>query len=161
MIIFYLITIIFFTTNVFSLIYSEGNRQSNSFMKMGKDYFKKLKTTRLKIFDKFRSLQTTGLFLVCTDVMAGGIDIADIEFDVPSSSTDFVRRCGRTARIWNRGAALKHQSKGYLLYILKHLTVSKVVSLPIHQLKFYQTGLLLLEMGSNLDGPIDVYLCLF
>ena len=100
-------------------------------MKMGKDYFKKL-----KIFDKFRSLQTTGLFLVCTDVMAGGIDIADIEFDVPSSSTDFVRRCGRTARIWNRGAALKHQSKGYLLYILKHLTVSKVVSLPIHQLKF-------------------------
>ena len=88
MIIFYLITIIFFTTNVFSLIYSEGNRQSNSFMKMGKDYFKKLKTTRLKIFDKFRSLQTTGLFLVCTDVMAGGIDIADIEFDVPSSSTE-------------------------------------------------------------------------
>ena len=52
-------------------------------MKMGKDYFKKL-----KIFDKFRSLQTTGLFLVCTDVMAGGIDIADIEFDVPSSSTE-------------------------------------------------------------------------
>lgn len=69
----------------------------------------KLKTTRFKIFDKFRSLKTTGL-LVCTDVMARGIDIADIDwvfqFDAPSSASDFVHRCGRTARIGNRGTAL-------------------------------------------------------
>jgi superfamily II DNA/RNA helicase len=39
----------------------------------------KLKTTHFKIFDKFRSLKTTGL-LVCTDVMARGIDIADIDW---------------------------------------------------------------------------------
>ena len=69
----------------------------------------KLKTTRFKIFDKFRSLKTTGL-LVCTDVMARGIDIADIDwvfqFDAPSCASDFVHRCGRTARIGNRGTAL-------------------------------------------------------
>lgn len=69
----------------------------------------KLKQTRFKIFDQFRSLKTTGL-LVCTDVMARGIDIADIDwvfqFDAPSSAADFVHRCGRTARIGNRGTAL-------------------------------------------------------
>lgn len=69
----------------------------------------KLKTTRFKIFDKFRSLKTTGL-LVCTDVMARGIDIADIDwvfqFDAPSCASDFVHRCGRTARIGNHGTAL-------------------------------------------------------
>lgn len=69
----------------------------------------KLKQTRFKIFDQFRSLKTTGL-LVCTDVMARGIDIAGIDwvfqFDAPSSASDFVHRCGRTARIGNRGTAL-------------------------------------------------------
>lgn len=68
-----------------------------------------LKTTRFKIFNQFRNLKTTGL-LVCTDVMARGIDIADIDwvfqFDAPSNASQFVHRCGRTARIGNRGTAL-------------------------------------------------------
>lgn len=42
--------------------------------------------------------------------MARGIDIADIDwvfqFDAPSCASDFVHRCGRTARIGNRGTAL-------------------------------------------------------
>ena len=69
----------------------------------------KLKQTRFKIFDTFRKLKNDGL-LVCTDVMARGIDIAHIDwvfqFDAPSSAADFVHRCGRTARIGNRGTAL-------------------------------------------------------
>ena len=44
---------------------------------------------------------TSGL-LICTDVMARGIDIADIswvvQFDPPSNAEAFVHRCGRTAR---------------------------------------------------------------
>ena len=54
-------------------------------------------------------LQTSGL-LVCTDVMARGIDIADVDwvlqFDPPSNAAAFVHRCGRTARIGNRGTAV-------------------------------------------------------
>ena len=42
--------------------------------------------------------------------MARGIDIADIDwvlqFDPPSNAAAFVHRCGRTARIGNRGTAL-------------------------------------------------------
>jgi ATP-dependent RNA helicase DDX55/SPB4 len=69
----------------------------------------KMKQQRYKIFEDFRKLQTTGL-LVCTDVMARGIDIADIDwvlqFDPPSNAAAFVHRCGRTARIGNRGTAV-------------------------------------------------------
>ena len=40
--------------------------------------------------------------LICTDVMARGIDIADVawvvQFDPPSNAEAFVHRCGRTAR---------------------------------------------------------------
>jgi len=69
----------------------------------------KMKQQRYKIFEDFRKLQTSGL-LVCTDVMARGIDIADVDwvlqFDPPSNAAAFVHRCGRTARIGNRGTAV-------------------------------------------------------
>ncbi|KAK7089702.1 ATP-dependent RNA helicase DDX55-like isoform X2 [Littorina saxatilis] len=68
----------------------------------------KMKQKRNKIFAKFRSMPS-GL-LVCTDVMARGIDIPDvnwvIQYDPPSSASAFVHRCGRTARIGNTGNAL-------------------------------------------------------
>ena len=48
--------------------------------------------------------------LVCTDVMARGVDIPDVnwvlQFDPPSSANAFVHRCGRTARIGNAGSAI-------------------------------------------------------
>jgi ATP-dependent RNA helicase DDX55/SPB4 len=48
--------------------------------------------------------------LACTDVMARGVDIPDVnwvvQFDPPSSASAFVHRCGRTARIGNKGNAL-------------------------------------------------------
>ncbi|XP_077867708.1 ATP-dependent RNA helicase DDX55-like [Saccoglossus kowalevskii] len=48
--------------------------------------------------------------MVCTDVMARGIDILDVEwviqYDPPTSATAFVHRCGRTARIGKAGNAL-------------------------------------------------------
>ncbi|XP_078729700.1 ATP-dependent RNA helicase DDX55 [Lampetra fluviatilis] len=68
----------------------------------------KMKDKRNKIFATFRSLPS-GL-LVCTDVMARGIDIPEVDwvlqFDPPSSASAFVHRCGRTARIGNHGSAL-------------------------------------------------------
>ena len=58
--------------------------------------------------EEFRKL-TTGL-LLCTDVMARGIDVPDVhwvvQYDPPKSAESFVHRCGRTARIGNTGNAL-------------------------------------------------------
>jgi len=68
----------------------------------------KMKNKRHKIFNKFRKC-TKGI-LICTDVMARGVDIPDVQWvvqmDPPSNAEAFVHRCGRTARIGNKGAAV-------------------------------------------------------
>ncbi|XP_078410728.1 ATP-dependent RNA helicase DDX55 [Cetorhinus maximus] len=68
----------------------------------------KMKHKRNKIFTEFRQLQSG--ILVCTDVMARGIDIPEVDwvlqYDPPSSASAFVHRCGRTARIGHHGNAL-------------------------------------------------------
>ncbi|XP_036385196.1 ATP-dependent RNA helicase DDX55 [Megalops cyprinoides] len=68
----------------------------------------KMKQKRNKIFSEFRKLKSG--ILVCTDVMARGIDIPEVnwvlQYDPPSSASAFVHRCGRTARIGNQGSAL-------------------------------------------------------
>uniref|UniRef100_G1QC87 ATP-dependent RNA helicase n=1 Tax=Myotis lucifugus TaxID=59463 RepID=G1QC87_MYOLU len=68
----------------------------------------KMKFKRNKIFMGFRKLQSG--VLVCTDVMARGIDIPEVnwvlQYDPPSSASAFVHRCGRTARIGHGGSAL-------------------------------------------------------
>lgn len=68
----------------------------------------KMKHKRNSIFADFRKLKSG--ILVCTDVMARGIDIPDVnwvlQYDPPSSASAFVHRCGRTARIGNYGNAL-------------------------------------------------------
>ncbi|KAM6297995.1 ATP-dependent RNA helicase DDX55 [Aegotheles albertisi] len=68
----------------------------------------KMKHKRNKIFTEFRKLP--GGILVCTDVMARGIDIPEVhwvlQYDPPSSASAFVHRCGRTARIGHVGSAL-------------------------------------------------------
>ncbi|XP_011307517.1 probable ATP-dependent RNA helicase DDX55 homolog [Fopius arisanus] len=68
----------------------------------------KMKGKRHKIFDEFRQIDCG--ILVCTDVMARGIDIPEVDwvlqYDPPSTASSFVHRCGRTARIGNEGNAL-------------------------------------------------------
>ncbi|KAM5237714.1 ATP-dependent RNA helicase DDX55 [Ctenodactylus gundi] len=68
----------------------------------------KMKYKRNKIFMEFRQMQSG--ILVCTDVMARGIDIPEVswvlQYDPPSSASAFVHRCGRTARIGHGGCAL-------------------------------------------------------
>nr|XP_060641509.1 ATP-dependent RNA helicase DDX55 [Anolis sagrei ordinatus] len=68
----------------------------------------KMKHKRNKIFMEFRKL-SSGI-LVCTDVMARGIDIPEVnwvlQYDPPSNASAFVHRCGRTARIGHLGSAL-------------------------------------------------------
>lgn len=68
----------------------------------------KMKNKRNNIFSRFRTLDNG--VLLCTDVMARGVDIPEvdwvIQYDPPSSANAFIHRCGRTARIGNRGTAL-------------------------------------------------------
>ncbi|XP_045175115.2 ATP-dependent RNA helicase DDX55-like isoform X2 [Mercenaria mercenaria] len=63
---------------------------------------------RKKVISRFKS--QGGGVLVCTDVMARGIDIPEvnwvIQYDPPTSAAVFVHRCGRTARIGNAGSAV-------------------------------------------------------
>uniref|UniRef100_T1JNC1 ATP-dependent RNA helicase n=1 Tax=Strigamia maritima TaxID=126957 RepID=T1JNC1_STRMM len=83
----------------------------------------KMKDRRHKIFDKFRAMNNA--ILVCTDVMARGVDIPEvhwvIQFDPPSSASAFVHRCGRTARIGNIGNALVmlHQHEDAFINFIK------------------------------------------
>lgn len=68
----------------------------------------KMRKKRHKIFADFKDYESG--ILLCTDVMARGVDIPDvhwvIQFDPPSSASSFVHRCGRTARIGKTGNAL-------------------------------------------------------
>ncbi|XP_071946259.1 ATP-dependent RNA helicase DDX55-like isoform X2 [Antedon mediterranea] len=68
----------------------------------------KMKGKRATVFSEFRKLESG--ILVCTDVMARGVDIPEVnwvlQFDPPNNASAFVHRCGRTARIGNTGNAL-------------------------------------------------------
>lgn len=68
----------------------------------------KMKEKRNKVLESFREAEK-GLIL-CTDVMARGIDIPEIDWvlqwEPPMSANAFVHRIGRTARQGNEGSSL-------------------------------------------------------
>lgn len=68
----------------------------------------RMRKKRHEIFSSFKSNEKG--ILLCTDVMARGVDIPDVQwvvqFDPPSTASSFVHRCGRTARIGKAGNAL-------------------------------------------------------
>lgn len=68
----------------------------------------KMKKKRENILNNFRGLDK--VILLCTDVMARGIDIPEmdwvLQWDPPSNAAAFIHRVGRTARQGNEGNAL-------------------------------------------------------
>ncbi|KAJ6634707.1 putative ATP-dependent RNA helicase DDX55 like [Pseudolycoriella hygida] len=68
----------------------------------------KMKNRRGKILEKFR--QTPNVLLLCTDVLARGVDIPEmdwvLQWEPPSNAAAFVHRVGRTARQGHDGNAL-------------------------------------------------------
>lgn len=64
--------------------------------------------SRTKAYLEFK--KSSNSILICTDVASRGLDFEDvrliIQFDAPSSMTDYVNRMGRTARIGNYGMSL-------------------------------------------------------
>jgi ATP-dependent RNA helicase RhlE len=63
---------------------------------------------RTKLMEDFRAKEIT--ILVCTDVAARGLDIADINlvinYDIPSEAANYVHRIGRTGRAGKSGEAI-------------------------------------------------------
>ncbi|KAF7287667.1 putative ATP-dependent RNA helicase DDX55 homolog [Rhynchophorus ferrugineus] len=68
----------------------------------------KMKDKRKVVLEKFRTSEKA--LLLCTDVMARGIDIPEVDWvlqwDPPANAAAFVHRVGRTARQGNNGSAL-------------------------------------------------------
>ena len=95
----------------------------------------RMHSKRQKCFDRFSS--STSAVLMCTDVMARGVDVPlvdwVIQFDPPSSTKAFVHRCGRTARIGNEGQALVMLLESEVAYI-DFLRLNQHVSLEEFQL---------------------------
>lgn len=71
-----------------------GNQSPVTLLKL----HRKLKAKRQKIFEQFR--ETEHCLLLCTDVMARGIDIPKVDwvvhFDLPQTIENYVHRCGRS-----------------------------------------------------------------
>lgn len=72
--------------------------------------------------------------LLCTDVMARGVDIPEvnwvIQYDVPNSASSFVHRSGRTARIGRTGYSLTMlmaNEDAYPNFILRNQKVCNVM----------------------------------
>ncbi|ELU07919.1 hypothetical protein CAPTEDRAFT_209893 [Capitella teleta] len=91
------------------------------------------KESRNKIFTSFRKMK--GGVLVCTDVMGRGVDIPEInwvtQYDPPSSSSNFVHRCGRTARIGHTGSAIVYLRPIEETYV-SFLSINQKVPLVEH-----------------------------
>ncbi|GAU94252.1 hypothetical protein RvY_06063 [Ramazzottius varieornatus] len=91
---------------------------------------RKLKHKRQAIFQEFSALKSG--VLVCTDVVARGIDWPDIDwviqYDIPKSAAVYVHRCGRTARIGGKvGRSLLYllpNEEPYVEFIKRNQQVS-------------------------------------
>lgn len=88
----------------------------------------KMKRKRHKTLENFKKTET-GL-LLCTDVLARGIDIEEVDWvlqwDPPASAASFVHRVGRTARQGKQGSALimlLESEEAYVNFIEKNQRV--------------------------------------
>ncbi|CAH8866507.1 unnamed protein product [Trichobilharzia szidati] len=90
----------------------------------------KLNKKRFSVFTKFKD-SPNGV-LLCTDVMARGIDVPHIDWviqcDPPTSANAFVHRCGRTARCGTQGSALLFITSQEAAYI-NFLDINQQVNL--------------------------------
>ncbi|KAI8507384.1 ATP-dependent RNA helicase ddx55 [Branchiostoma belcheri] len=100
----------------------------------------KMKQKRNKIFAQFRQAESG--VLVCTDVMARGVDIPEVnwvlQFDPPSNASAFVHRSGRTARMGREGSAvvfLLPEEDTYIEFIAINQKVTLTQFRPDYEVK--------------------------
>ena len=92
------------------------------------------------------------LILVCTDVAARGLDIKDVShvynFDLPSVSTDYVHRIGRTARAGKNGIAISFVSPGDHSEFRQ---ICKEISVEIEKETLPEFKVIPIQFSSNAD----------
>ncbi len=85
---------------------------------------------RKKAVDKLR--QGKVRYLICTDVVARGIDISDIShvfnYDIPQEPLTYVHRIGRTARAGKQGTAITFINPSQIrdLWLIEHQARTKI-----------------------------------
>lgn len=91
----------------------------------------KMKAGRFKVLDKFK--QQTKAILLCTDVLARGVDIPEmnwvLQWEPPSNAAAFVHRVGRTARQGQHGNALimmQTSEDAYVAFLERNQNVSLI-----------------------------------
>ena len=95
----------------------------------------KMHSKRQKLFIRFSSCSNG--CLMCTDVMARGVDFPAvdwvIQFDPPSCTKSFVHRCGRTARMGQKGQALVMLLPSETSYV-EFLNLNQHITLGVFEL---------------------------
>lgn len=89
----------------------------------------KMKAGRFKVLEQFK--QATNAILLCTDVLARGVDIPEmnwvLQWEPPSNAAAFVHRVGRTARQGLHGNALimiQSSEDAYIDFLERNQNVS-------------------------------------
>ena len=97
---------------------------------------------RHKVFEAFKKAEN-GL-LICTDVMARGVDIPEVDwvvqFDPPSNAEAFVHRCGRTARSGLQGQAMLFLLPAEEAYVDFIGLNQKVIALSLYLERVWMSG---------------------
>jgi len=92
----------------------------NQFTKVLSSHGRTNKNKRESVFDEFTNFKGPCV-LVCTDVMARGVDFPNVnwvvQFDIPQNAENFVHRCGRTARAAQKGSSLVFLMQNEMDYV--------------------------------------------
>lgn len=110
-------------------------------------------STRTETLDSFRAGDIS--LLVCSDVAARGLDIADVShvfnFDVPFNAEDYVHRIGRTGRAGKAGSAytLVTPSDDKFITAVQALIKQDIAETVIADLPVQNASVTRLEKGSS------------
>jgi superfamily II DNA/RNA helicase len=108
-------------------------------------------SVRTETLDQFRRGDVK--LLVCSDVAARGLDIADVShvfnFDVPSHAEDYVHRIGRTGRAGREGGAFTIATPEDGRYVA---AIQKLIGKEIPLVQIEGTEVLALEDGGDARG---------
>eukprot|EP01084_Bolivina_argentea_P009017 16878_1 len=117
---------------------------------------------RTRIYKQFLKTKTGAL--ICTDVVARGIDIPDIDliiqFDPPQKLEFFVHRVGRTARMGKTGNAIvllrKHEMNYLKLLQMRKVPISKEICINFKQRLFSKMNIIKLKAFIDDDDDIKM-----
>ncbi|OAF70043.1 ATP-dependent rRNA helicase SPB4 [Intoshia linei] len=117
---------------------------------------------RQKEMDSFYSSKSS--ILICTDILSRGIDVPGIDwvihYEAPSNASAFVHRCGRTARMGNKGYSLLFLSKSELLYLdfIKRNQKVEMKNYDVPKISCTSTEEMFENLRKDLSNDRDLYI---